>query len=111
VIYIASAIDPLPLTSQMKVRISVVDNPNDSKDEGGIDAVEVFDVFCVVPGSGDFDGDGDVDGLDCDHWGECMTGPDNGPYEDPNCAAFDIDGDEDVDLEDFSGFVLVFEGP
>ena len=35
-----------PLTSQMKIRISVMDNPNDSKDEGGIDAVEVFDLLC-----------------------------------------------------------------
>ena len=110
-IYVASAIDPLPLTSQMKIRISVIDDPNDSKDEGGIDAVEVFDVSCMLPGSGDFDGDGDVDGSDYEHWGECMTGPDNGPYGDPVCVAFDFDGDDDVDLEDFSGFVMVFEGP
>ncbi len=111
VIYIASAIDPLPLTAQMKVRISVLDEPNDSKDEGGIDAMRVLDISCAVPGSGDFDGDGDVDELDGGHWEECLTGPDNGPYDNPNCVAFDFDGDDDVDLEDFSGFVIVFEGP
>jgi hypothetical protein len=35
-----------PLTSLMKVRFSVVDNPNNSIDEGGIDAFEVFEVEC-----------------------------------------------------------------
>jgi hypothetical protein len=35
-----------PLTSLMKVRFSVMDNPNNSKDEGGIDAFEVFEVQC-----------------------------------------------------------------
>ena len=45
-IYIATAIDPEPLTSQMKIRISVMDNPNNSQDEGGVDAVELFDVEC-----------------------------------------------------------------
>jgi len=30
----------------MKVRFSVIDEPNNSKDEGGIDAVEVFDIQC-----------------------------------------------------------------
>ena len=45
-VYIAEVIDPLPLTSQMKVRISAMDVPNNSKDEGGFDAFEVFDVQC-----------------------------------------------------------------
>ena len=35
-----------PLTSQMKVRFSAEDNPNDSKDEGAIDAFEIFEVQC-----------------------------------------------------------------
>jgi len=103
--------DYISLTDQVRIRFSATDNPNNSKTEAGIDAVEVFDVFCVFPGSGDFDGDGDVDGLDYSHWSECMTGPDNGPYDNPGCAAFDFDGDDDVDLEDFSGFVMVFGGP
>jgi hypothetical protein len=30
----------------MKVRIGASDNPNNSKDEGGIDAVELFEVQC-----------------------------------------------------------------
>ena len=35
-----------PLTDVMKIRFSAMDNPNDSKDEGGIDAVEVFNIQC-----------------------------------------------------------------
>jgi hypothetical protein len=38
--------DYVALTDQMKVRISAEDIPNNSKDEGAIDAVEVFDVTC-----------------------------------------------------------------
>jgi hypothetical protein len=44
--YIKAAIDPLPLTSEMRIRFSAVDNPNNSIDEGGVDAVEVFDIEC-----------------------------------------------------------------
>ena len=35
-----------PLTNQMKVRFSATDSPNNSKDEGGIDAVDLFEVLC-----------------------------------------------------------------
>jgi hypothetical protein len=35
-----------PLTNQMKVRFSVMDEPNNSKDEGALDAFEVFEVQC-----------------------------------------------------------------
>jgi len=33
-------------SSQVRVRFSVIDNPNNSIDEGGVDTVEVFDVEC-----------------------------------------------------------------
>ena len=35
-----------PLTDQMKIRFSATDNPNNSKDEGGVDAVEIFYIDC-----------------------------------------------------------------
>ena len=35
-----------PLTNQMKIRFSVADVPNNSKDEGAVDAVGVFEVLC-----------------------------------------------------------------
>ena len=38
--------DHVTLTATMKLRISVMDNPNNSIDEGGIDAVEIFEVIC-----------------------------------------------------------------
>jgi hypothetical protein len=38
--------DYATLTDQTKVRISAQDVPNDSKNEGAIDAVEIFDVTC-----------------------------------------------------------------
>jgi agmatine deiminase len=74
-IYVASAIDPEPLTALMKVRISVSDTPNNSKDEAGIDAVQVFDFECgsqpfcaTLPDPavcyGDANGDGNVNTLD-----------------------------------------------
>jgi len=30
----------------MKVRFSAMDNPNNSTDEGGVDAVKIFEVQC-----------------------------------------------------------------
>ncbi len=45
VVYITDYITPLK--NQMKVRFSAMDNPNNSKDEGGVDAVEIFDVECI----------------------------------------------------------------
>ncbi|MFH0980333.1 MAG: hypothetical protein V2A79_02190 [Planctomycetota bacterium] len=38
--------DYITLTSQMKIRFSAMDNPNNSIDEGGVDAVKIFDVEC-----------------------------------------------------------------
>jgi hypothetical protein len=43
VIYIA---DHVALTPEFRVRLSGSDNPNNSKTEGGIDAVEIFEVEC-----------------------------------------------------------------
>ncbi len=38
--------DYITLTDQMKVRFSAIDNPNNSVNEGAVDAVQIFDVFC-----------------------------------------------------------------
>lgn len=52
---------------------------------------------------GDYDVDGDVDEADYDHFGDCLTGPNNGPPP-PGCDLFDADNDNDVDLEDAGEF-------
>ncbi|HVP12253.1 MAG TPA: hypothetical protein VMV94_13830 [Phycisphaerae bacterium] len=38
--------DYITLTSQMKIRFSATDQPNNSLDEAGVDAVKIFDVHC-----------------------------------------------------------------
>lgn len=38
--------DYITLTAQMKIRFSAMDNPNNSLDEGGVDAFEVFEIEC-----------------------------------------------------------------
>ena len=56
---------------------------------------------------GDFDCNQVVDLLDFANWDTCMTGPGGGPYESA-CAAFDFDGDLDIDIRDFAAFGIVF---
>ncbi len=52
-------------------------------------------------------GDCDVDGVtglfDFDRFADCQLGPAGG-IVDPDCACFDADGDDDVDLVDFGMF-------
>ncbi len=102
--------DYVQLTSQVQVRFSVADNPNNSVTEAGVDGVVVVDITCRELGRGDFDGDGDADLDDYKSWDGCMTGPGLGPIGDPACGAFDFDGDRDVDLEDFERFQSAFGG-
>ncbi|MFH0980141.1 MAG: S8 family serine peptidase [Planctomycetota bacterium] len=101
--------DYITLTSQMKVRFSAVDNPNNSKTEAGIDAVDLFDIACVPPLTGDFDADGDVDLGDYATFHDCLTGPGGGIL--PGCAPADLDTDVDVDLGDFTAFQAAFTVP
>ena len=108
--------DYVELTSQVRIRFSVTDNPNDSKTEAGVDAVEVFYLACVEAGTGDFDGDGDVDLDDFASFPDCLAGPDATPdppdpiSADDCLSAFDFDADTDVDLGDFGSFQEVCGG-
>lgn len=58
---------------------------------------------------GDFDMDGDVDGLDFLVFQQCFNGP-NRPSKKPSVDA-DWDRDGDVDGLDFLAFQMVFAGP
>jgi len=111
---IKDAIAPEPLTEQMIIRFSVMDTPNNSKTEAGIDAVGILRLACAQPGAGDFDGDGDVDLDDFARFQDCLAGPDvtpdpPAPISAEDClVVFDFDVDTDVDLSDFGSFQGVF---
>jgi hypothetical protein len=57
-------------------------------------------------GSGDWDGDGDVDLVDFAALADCLGGPGVDATED--CVSSDLDMDGDVDLADFGVFTRSF---
>jgi hypothetical protein len=59
-------------------------------------------------GPGDYNGDGVVNLQDYAFFPACMTGPSGGVNA--GCEVFDFEPDSDVDLEDFSEFMAVFDG-
>ena len=67
--------------------------------------------FSMLPATGDYDNDGDVDMDDYLEFPGCMSGPDPAVPPSPEClSAFDSDSDDDVDLEDFQAFTLSYTG-
>ena len=65
----------------------------------------------IVPsGTGDFDGDGDVDFVDFGRLQVCFSGS-NGEPIDEACNSGDFDDDGDIDLLDYAAFQAVFTGP
>ncbi|MEE9295984.1 MAG: hypothetical protein V3W34_13610 [Phycisphaerae bacterium] len=63
--------------------------------------------FAIAPG--DCNADGGVNLFDYDSFADCVSGPDGGLLS-PECACFDLDGEDDVDLEDFGAFQRWFSG-
>ncbi len=57
---------------------------------------------------GDYNGDGEVDGIDFDEFGPCYNGTGN-PFG-PGCGIFDFDDDDDVDCTDWAGFEEAWAG-
>ena len=57
---------------------------------------------------GDCDSDGDVDLVDYTGFAACLLGPDVAAQ--PACACYNLDGDSDVDVEDFAVFQDTFTG-
>lgn len=53
----------------------------------------------------DFNRDGYVNQVDYSVLAGCMTGPNLGP-PDPGCENADVDGDDDIDLDDFGKFQI-----
>jgi len=108
-INVGIAIDPAPLTSEMRVRFSVSDpSGSPSIDEGGIDGVEIFQVDCGLACPWDLSGNGVVDPVDVgivkQYYG-CAVGT-----GDPACDQADLSGNGDVDPVDV-GVVKQNYGP
>ena len=57
----------------------------------------------------DCNADGGVNLFDLSDLASCVSGPDGG-LADPSCACFDLDADDDVDLEDAGEFQRLFGG-
>jgi choice-of-anchor B domain-containing protein len=91
-----------PPGSQIRLRFSATDNPNDSVSEAALDDLRIFSYICDEGGSPDIDGDGDVDVDDLTQvilgWGECPAPP-------TPCPA-DIDGNGVVDVDDLTAIIL-----
>ncbi len=67
-----------------------------------------YNTFCEPPG--DCDGDDHVDMHDMADFQNCYTGANGGPIP-PRCACVDLDGDRDVDQNDWRLFVQAVTGP
>jgi hypothetical protein len=88
------------LTSQVQLRFSVSDTPDNSVTEAGIDDFAVTTVLCANPCAGNLDGDATVNGGDLGillaNWG--------------GSGASDLDGNGIVDGGDL-GYLLANWGP
>jgi N-acetylneuraminic acid mutarotase len=74
--------------------------------EQGLGPTMEVDSFAPERWPGDFDGDGDADGLDFERWVGCLAGPNVGVS--PDCALMAFDADSDVDLVDYGAFQDAF---
>jgi hypothetical protein len=98
-------------TAEVKVRFSATDNPNNSITEAAIDAVEIFELTCGAPATGDHDGDGDVDLYDYTWLQICFSGDGIVHLGGLGCELFNFDSDDDVDITDYAEFHTRLDGP
>jgi hypothetical protein len=98
-------------SADMQVRFAAQDNPNNSIDEAGVDAIEIFELTCDLSATGDHDGDEDVDLYDYNWLQVCFSGEGFLHPEGMGCEVFDFNGDSDVDLDDYASWGGVFDGP
>jgi serine protease AprX len=106
--------DFVPLTSHMRIRFSVMDEPNNSITEAGIDAVLINYVTCGTGGYsvGDLNCDGSVNGYDIDPFVLALTDPAAyaQTYADCDYMLADCNGDGSVNGYDIDPFVLLLTG-
>jgi hypothetical protein len=97
--------DHVALTSEVKIRFSAADNPNDSITEAAIDAFFIVDfacdqIECAV--KGDLSGDATVNGDDINAFVGCLLSGDPGSAA---CACADIDDNGVFEVDDVPLFV------
>ncbi len=105
-----SIADFTALTSQVRVRFSAIDNPNDSVTEAAVDAFVIAEVLCAAEClKGDVNDDGFIDGADIGGFSDVLVSG-GVPGSTAFCAA-DMDGDGALEVEeDVSAFVVCLVG-
>ena len=107
--------DHVSLTAQVQLRFSAMDNPNNSIDEAGVDAIRIRDIWCSPGSTGDVNCDGGIDFDDIDPFVAAMSctggSPDCWPpeYLPADCPWLNADcnGDNDVTFADIDAFVAL----
>ena len=101
--------DYVALTSAVKIRFSVKDNPDNSTTESGVDDFRIFDYDCSACPT-DLNGDTESDVLDfldfIDSFGACENLP--APCAGSSGVDADYNGDTLVDVLDFLDFLDAF---
>ncbi len=105
--------DHLPLTDEMRFRLGISDNPNNSVTEAGIDAFKLRVPVCPSHSSGDMNCDGAVDAFDVEPFIQALTDPAGYALQYPACnlVQADINGDGAVDAFDIEPFINLLAGP
>ncbi len=98
------------LTSTMRLRFSAADYPNNSLDEGAIDAVAVIALSCRDVG--DLNCDGVLNAFDIDPFVLALSDPAGyaAAYPDCDLSAADVNGDGEVNAFDIDPFVELLSG-
>jgi hypothetical protein len=98
-------------TDRMRFRVGIVDQPNNSVTEGGLDAFKVRVSDCPSHRDGDLNCDGVIDAFDIEPFILALTDPPGYAARFPDCDRnlADINGDDEVnafDIEPFIGLLL-----
>jgi subtilisin family serine protease len=107
--------DYTSLTRAVVVRFSAMDRPNNSVDEGGVDAVRIMGISCTGgTAAGDLNCDGVVNLADVSHFAQALADPagyeadhDGSPHAHCNRPLADMNDDGEIDGLDVAGFVEV----
>ena len=94
-------VDHVALTSQIKLRLSAQDNPNNSVTEVAVDAVEIVEILCASPSLGDLNCDGSVNAFDIDPFVLAVTEPDLYAAQYPDCDINNADCNSDGQINSF----------